>query len=197
MRIDVTSCDRAGTGTGFLITPNLVATVWHVVEGADYVRVTDPSLSLASFGTVIGLNREHDMALIRLATPIPGYRFTLETAAPELGTDMAAIGFPLGGSIQITPGTITGAHSHRIVRGVGTLSDVLLTDAVLNPATAADSWFTGMAGSSHSTTAALPRRPVVKRRHRETMAEFRRQPPRRTSRDGSIVRSPCQSGVRK
>lgn len=144
MRIDVATknCQPGGTGTGFLIASNLVATVWHVVDGADYVRVTDPVLSLASFGRVVGLNREHDMALVRLTTQIPGHIFTLDTATPDLGTEMATIGFPRGRSIQITTGTITGAHSRQAVGGVGILSDVLLTDAVLNPGNSGGPWFT-------------------------------------------------------
>lgn len=145
VRIDVENCYEAGTGSGFLIGPDLVATVAHVVEGMGSIRVTAPGLALATSARVIGLSHAHDLALLRTDVPLPGHVFTLGSRAPEIGTPMAAIGFSLGGGMQLSPGTVTGTHNHRDVGGGGTiysLSDVVLTDAAVNPGNSGGPWLT-------------------------------------------------------
>lgn len=145
VRIDVANCNETGTGTGFLIAPDLVATVAHVVEGMGPIRVTAPNLALATAAHVVGVSHDHDLALLQTSTPIPGHIFRLSGTTPPIGTAMAAIGFSLGGSMQLSPGTITGTHDHREVGGTDTtydLSDVLLTDAAVNPGNSGGPWLT-------------------------------------------------------
>jgi len=146
VRIDVAGCYQSAVGTGFLIAPNLVATVAHVVTDSPDIRITSPSLTTATGGTIVGLDPAHDLALIRTDTPIPGHIFRLSPQAPGIGTEMAAIGFPLGGGIQLSTGHITGTHNHRTVDGDAgehyTLSDVLLSDAALNPGNSGGPWLT-------------------------------------------------------
>lgn len=132
----------ASTGTGFLIAPNLVATVAHVVEGDGALRVTSPTSGLVSPARVIGYDPVDDLALVQTVTQLPGHVFTLAGRAPDIGTEMAAIGFPLGRSMQLSIGHITGTHDHRTVSGVFDLSDVLLSDAALNPGNSGGPWIT-------------------------------------------------------
>jgi len=47
LRVEPTACDGRGVGSGFLIAPNMVATVAHVIEGG--VSIVDTS------GTVVSL----------------------------------------------------------------------------------------------------------------------------------------------
>lgn len=144
VRLDTVGCSsNGGTGTGFLIAPDLVATVAHVVEGAPLVRVTDPVLERSMSGTVIGVDHDHDVALVRLPASLGGHVFTLSSQQPGMATDMAAIGFPLGGGEQVTFGHITGVHAHRDV-GAGpsalSLSDAALSDAALNHGNSGGPW---------------------------------------------------------
>lgn len=146
VRID-SICDTATmsttlTGTGFLIAPNLVATVAHVVEGGGALRVTSPTSGLVSPAQVIGYDHDDDLALVQTVTQLPGHIFTIASRAPEIGTEMAAIGFPLGRSMQLTVGHITGTHDHRPVGGEFDLSNVLLSDAALNPGNSGGPWIT-------------------------------------------------------
>ena len=138
-------CDDDGTlstGTGFLIAANLVATVAHVVEGQGALRVTSPTSGLVEPAVVIGLDHADDLALLQTAGPLPGHVFTLARHSPAIGTEMAAIGFPLAQSMQLTIGHITGTHDHRNVGGEFDLSDVLLSDAALNPGNSGGPWIT-------------------------------------------------------
>lgn len=144
VRIDTANCEGERTGSGFLIAENLVATVAHVVEGAGRLRLTDPELGIATGGDVIGLDRDHDLALIRTYASLPdGHVFDLDSEYPKIGTDMLAIGFPLGQSIALNKGTITRLHERRTV-GEGEsafhLSNQVLSDAALNPGNSGGPW---------------------------------------------------------
>lgn len=145
VRIDVRACGSGGTGTGFLIGPTLVATVAHVVEGAQRVRITAPKLALVTTGQVIGIDHDHDLALVRTDVPLTGHIFDLRPEQPPIGTEIGVIGFPLGRSMQLTIGHITDTHDRRRVGGEGfnvELSDVLLTDAAQNPGNSGGPWLT-------------------------------------------------------
>ena len=145
LRIDVDYCEEGSyaTGTGFLVSPTLVAPVAHVVEDTSSVRLTDPVLGVTLAGTVIGIDHDHDLALVRTDRPIDGHVFKLDDTQPEIGTEMALLGFPLGRSMQLTVGHITDRHDRRLVEGFDTpLSDLLLTDAAQNPGNSGGPWIT-------------------------------------------------------
>lgn len=131
-----------GTGAGFLIAPNLVATVAHVVEDDGALRVTSPVTGIAVSARVVGLDHQDDLALIQTSARLPGHIFSFSADAPPIGTDMAAIGFPLGRSMQLSPGHVTGTHDHRTVGGVYDLSDVVLSDAAVNHGNSGGPWIT-------------------------------------------------------
>jgi S1-C subfamily serine protease len=56
IRIEVETCDGSAVGTGVLVGPRLVATVEHVVDGADAITLKR-SGKLLDNATVIGLDR--------------------------------------------------------------------------------------------------------------------------------------------
>lgn len=143
VRLDASFCNGLGTGTGFLLSPTLVATVDHVVRGATFLRVTDPATSQVESGEVLGRDHAHDVALVRLAHPLDGHIFTLAPAQPELATEMAILGYQRGGALQSSTGAVTKQHDRRTVGGGNDtyqLSDQLLTDAAQNPGNSGGPW---------------------------------------------------------
>lgn len=117
-----------------------MATVAHVVEGGGALRVTSPTSGLVTAGQVIGFDHADDLALVKTTVALPGHVFTIDPQAPAIGTDIAAIGFPLAQSMQLSIGHITGTHDHRPVGQEFDLSDVLLSDAALNPGNSGGPW---------------------------------------------------------
>ncbi len=130
VRIDVVGCSDSGVGTGFLLSPTLIATVNHVVAGAVVVGLTDQEQRTT--GQVIGSDPVHDLALVRAARPLTGYHFHIASAAPRIGDPVAAIGFPIGGPITLTQGGISGLNRDIDVDG-HTETGMVETDAALNP----------------------------------------------------------------
>lgn len=144
VRIDAEDCDSGYAGSGFLIGDNLVATVAHVIEDDGIIAVTSPTEHITTAATVIGISHDHDVALLRTSSPLPGHRFSFASGYPEQSSDLMAIGFPLGGAMQPTKGTVTALHQHVVVDGDGQpdyhLSDAVITDAVLNPGNSGGPW---------------------------------------------------------
>jgi hypothetical protein len=144
VRIDAEDCDHAYSGTGFLLGGNLVATVAHVVEGDGTIAITSPSSHVTTAATVVGLSHDHDVALLRTDAALPGHRFTLAADYPEQDSDLTAIGFSLGGPMKPSHGIVQSLHEHVVVDGEGKpdyhLSDVVITDAALNPGNSGGPW---------------------------------------------------------
>jgi serine protease Do len=115
VRIETEDCAGKGhIGTGFLIGPELVATVEHVVAGAQRIVLKQKGESLSDRAQVVGANSFRDVALIRSAEPIDGHVFTLAEQDPRLGEEVAALGFPLGASfptfdVTVTRGSVSGS----------------------------------------------------------------------------------------
>ncbi len=131
LRLSVTTCEGTSTGTGFLIAPDLVATVEHVVDGASSVKLSQAARDLG-VGTVIGRDPKLDLALIQMDVPVKGFVFDLRNRNPRLGEEVAAIGFPLGLPLTVTRGIVSGLD--RNVSIVGTVRKGLWqTDAAMNP----------------------------------------------------------------
>jgi serine protease Do len=129
MRIETTACNSGGVGSGFLLAPDLVATVAHVVEGA--VSIVIRQNGITTTGTVIGIDTHADLALVRTRTPMAGHVFTLDSSQPEVGTDVGAIGYPLAGQESLTKGAISGL-GRTIDVGNGPLTGLIQTDTPLN-----------------------------------------------------------------
>ena len=103
VRIEVTTCDVKGVGTGLILGPRLVATVGHVVDGASSIDVKRSGRVMAT-GQVIGTDADRDLALIRTSKPLKGYHFKFADRAPQLGESVAALGYPLGLPLTVTRG---------------------------------------------------------------------------------------------
>jgi S1-C subfamily serine protease len=132
VRIETLSCSAAGIGTGFLLSPTLVATVNHVINQSVVVSLIDGTQRTT--GTVIGSDPAQDLALVRASRPLTGFHFGFAAAPPSIGDQVAAIGFPIGDPITLTHGDVSGLDRHVTVNGLPVpLAGMIETDAAINP----------------------------------------------------------------
>src|SRR4051794_25573591 len=64
IRIEAATCDGSAVGSGFLVSPHLVATVEHVVHGATKIVLKRDGVKLGT-ATVIGRDAARDLALLQ------------------------------------------------------------------------------------------------------------------------------------
>ena len=130
VRIETTACNGGDVGSGFLIAPDLVATVAHVVNGA--VSIVIRANGTTTTGTVVGIDTQADLALVQTPTPLTGHIFALGTSQPEVGTDVGAIGYPLAGPESLAKGSVSGLGRTIDVNN-SSLGGLIQTDAPVNP----------------------------------------------------------------
>lgn len=130
IRLDASTCSGTGVGSGFLISPTLVATAAHVVDGAVALGVTDGGHTI--LGHVIGVDDHTDVALVATKVALPGHVFTLASSQPQVGTLVGVIGYPEGGPVSFSQGSISALDRTIDVQGQSR-SGLIQTDAALNP----------------------------------------------------------------
>lgn len=116
-----------GRGTGFFVSPDTLVTNAHVVEGNSYVTVK-LSTGEALTGRVVQRSDDLDLAAIRTNDSRPG-QATLPLASSRearIGTEVIAIGSPLGLQNTVTRGIVSA------LRQVGAVV-LVQTDAAINP----------------------------------------------------------------
>jgi S1-C subfamily serine protease len=133
VKIDVRRNEAAGSGSGFLFTPDgLILTNSHVVGGASRV---DVSLQDGRHfdADILGDDPHTDLALIRIsAARLPTASFGVSRNI-RVGQIAIAVGNPYGFECTVTAGVVSAlgrsmrAYSGRLV------DDVIQTDAALNP----------------------------------------------------------------
>jgi S1-C subfamily serine protease len=128
-QMSVTGCETSSTGTGFLVGPDLVVTAAHVVTEASAISVSFGDRSVNA--VILGINERADLALVQTESVVTGHQFAFQKAEPPLGTDVAALGFPLGESLTLTRGTVSGLD-RKINFGNGSIENMLQTDAAIN-----------------------------------------------------------------
>lgn len=129
-KINVTLCDGGGVGTGFLVRNDLIVTAAHVV--------TDQADISVSIGTeivsaeVLGVDEPADLALLRISRPVDGHVFTFVAEPPDLGEEVAALGFPLDADLTFTAGRVSGLNRQQTI-DTRTVTNLVQTDAAINP----------------------------------------------------------------
>ena len=101
-----------GSGTGFLIAPNLFMTNAHVVSDASRLtirKVGDPTPYRAK---VKFIAHDCDLALLELLKPAKAFEkvkpLVLGNEVPKLDTTVKVVGFPIGGErISVTRGVVS------------------------------------------------------------------------------------------
>lgn len=134
VRISATTCDGGSNGTGFLVSPTLVATAAHVVDGAAALglEVGENARGGYTSGVVVGMDRASDLAIIKTERPLSGHLFRFAEQSPAVGQEVAAIGFPEGGPMTFTRGTVSGLDRTIAIDGVDR-SGLIQTDTAVNP----------------------------------------------------------------
>lgn len=124
-----------GLGAGFVYgSPRHVATALHVVETGRAMTVTFGD-GRNSGADVIAVDREHDIAILWLHTPITGaVPLELSTVPPQVGAPVAAIGHPFG-IIDRVDERLEGLLTWSVTSGVVSARSErwIQTDAAINP----------------------------------------------------------------
>jgi S1-C subfamily serine protease len=106
------------SGTGFLVTPWMVATVLHVVNGADRVSLSQDGIEIAT-GAVVGRDYAHDLALVQTDRPLSGHVFALAGASAPPGLPVGSLGFAGGRDRpHEMQGSVLGTGPTEVVRGL-------------------------------------------------------------------------------
>jgi serine protease Do len=129
-KINVMLCDGSGYGTGFLIADDLIVTAAHVVK--DQAAISVSLGSQVSSAEVLGVDEAADLALLHTGRPLQGHVFDLLTSPPVLGTDVAALGFPLDNDLTFTAGRVSGLNRQQTIDS-RTVTNLIQTDAAMNP----------------------------------------------------------------
>jgi serine protease Do len=131
VRVDVRTCGGSGHGSGFFIDNRHIATVAHVVSDATTVDAVLPDGRRVAVD-VVGVDRDRDLALLRTMLPVDVPAFSLPTRPVAVGTEVAAIGYPVTGEISLTRGTVSGVD-RAIDDAEIHLRGLVQTDTPLNP----------------------------------------------------------------
>jgi S1-C subfamily serine protease len=119
------------TGTGFYVTPELVLTAYHVVEGSALVELTFYD-GTKTYGRVVDHDIRLDLALIRAQTT--GKPLKIHSGPLRLGETVEAIGHPKGYEFTITRGVISSLRKQRSATiGSSNLVEFVQTDTPISP----------------------------------------------------------------
>ncbi len=125
--------DRSSQGSAFVYDDSYLITNHHVIEGARDIEIRYTQNDWAS-GTVVGSDVRSDLAAVRVdnrpdyAQPLP-----LAESNPGVGTEVVALGNPLGFENSVSAGIISNAGRPVSVGGDISLPNAVQTDAALNP----------------------------------------------------------------
>jgi S1-C subfamily serine protease len=121
-------------GSGFVFDSNgWILTNGHVVDGANSITVQLADGRQLT-GQVFGIASSTDLAVIKVdAAGLPALRLG-DSKGLALGQAVIAIGSPLGEfPDSVSTGVVSGLDRSISVRGLGTLTGLIQTDAAINP----------------------------------------------------------------
>jgi S1-C subfamily serine protease len=124
---------QEGQGSGFVLDKaGHVLTNYHVVEGANQGVEVKLSNKRTYKATVIGSDRVHDLALLKIDAPDLQPVVLADSSQIAVGEKVYAIGNPFGLSGTMTQGIISSIRSIRNGDNAP-IEDAIQTDAAINP----------------------------------------------------------------
>lgn len=123
---------QQGQGSGFILDKQgLILTNNHVIDGGQRIEVTlsDKHKYKAE---VIGVDKNHDLALIKITAPNLVPAILSDSSSLIVGQRVYAIGNPFGLSGTMTRGIISAIRSIRGPQN-NPIEDAIQTDAAVNP----------------------------------------------------------------
>lgn len=129
-------------GSGFYVTPDLVLTNYHVIEGAKYAEMKLYN-GHETFGKVVKSDVRLDLALVKVqekGKPVQFYKGN----ALDLGSTTEAIGHPKGLEFTITRGVVSAVRRKPSVFDTGGKEVLFVqTDTPINPGNSGGPLFLG------------------------------------------------------
>ncbi|MEA2431896.1 MAG: hypothetical protein QOI19_2369 [Thermoleophilaceae bacterium] len=124
---------KRGLGSGVVFdTRGDVVTNAHVVQGEKQLVVT-LSGGADHPATLVGADPAHDLAVVRVSGAAPTPATFADSATPQVGDLVLAIGNPLGLRSSVTQGIVSSVN-RSVSEGNGvTLSGAIQTSAAINP----------------------------------------------------------------
>ena len=120
-----------GQGSGFLLDrQGHILTNYHVIAGAQQVEVTLSNRSKYA-AKVVGVDRSHDLAVIRIQAPGLQPATLGDSKNLVVGQKVFAIGNPFGLNGSMTRGIISSIRSVRAREAF--IDEAIQTDAAINP----------------------------------------------------------------
>lgn len=128
VRVRNVGCGTLTTGSGFAIDSQVLITNRHVVADSAELQVStydgrDIDVTASSTADLA------DLAVVRTAEALPSSPVLAE-ADPQRGDAVTVVGYPQGGALTVTSGTVIGATTDPINENLG---EVLVTDAPVEP----------------------------------------------------------------
>jgi serine protease Do len=118
-------------GAGFYVTPDLILTAFHVVDGNSLVELTFHD-GTKSYGRVVDHDILLDLALVRAQTA--GKPLRIHEGPLRLGETVEAIGHPKGYEFTITRGVISAVRKQRSATIASeNLVEFIQTDTPISP----------------------------------------------------------------
>jgi S1-C subfamily serine protease len=129
--------EAEGSGSGAVLDQaGHIITNYHVIDGAQQMEVTFPSSQQSYSATLVGGDREHDIAILKIDAP-PEELVPINLGSSDhlrVGQRVFAVGNPFGWDGTMTTGIISSLNRNLPSRVPGRQMQALIqTDAAMNP----------------------------------------------------------------